>query len=274
MARQNTADAPTAYQIELLEGIDTSDYDRPVWLWSAVEGIPEASRGGVVAKAVEAGLVHVDVARKAEDSTIDMTPKGEAALAAHRAKAKSGGGKAPAVDVPTLIALAKQANLHKLARKCERSAPFAAEAVVIVNGVLADAYAAKVAREREAAPHQDRPMASKGLTSYRIKGKYDYIMIGAKDVPDALKEAQRSSRDISPDDLEVWDGSKYVFVKPRAGTKAADTSGESPQASVWLGVADAVDATLPELSPDERNALKAAFRAEAKTTPRSNGGRR
>ena len=61
----------------------------------------------------------------------------------------------------------------------------------------------------------DKPMAAKGLLSYRIKGPYGYIMIGAKDNDDAWNEAQRSSKKIDKDHLEKWDEKKqkYIFIK-------------------------------------------------------------
>ncbi len=56
-------------------------------------------------------------------------------------------------------------------------------------------------------------MASAGLVSYRYKGRYGFIMIGAKDNADALKEAQRSTSDKATyDNLEVWNGSTYERV--------------------------------------------------------------
>lgn len=56
----------------------------------------------------------------------------------------------------------------------------------------------------------DKPLADKGLISYRAKGRYGYIMIGAKDDKDAWSEAKRSTD--NPTDLEVWDGEKYIPV--------------------------------------------------------------
>jgi hypothetical protein len=56
----------------------------------------------------------------------------------------------------------------------------------------------------------DRPLAAHGLLSYRYKGRYGWIMIGALDHADALKEAQRSTRDtVTPDRLQFWDGEQY-----------------------------------------------------------------
>jgi hypothetical protein len=59
---------------------------------------------------------------------------------------------------------------------------------------------------------QNKPLAAAGLTSYRCKGRYGYIMIGARDHAEAHREALRSSKDAAYADLEVWDGKKYVNV--------------------------------------------------------------
>ena len=60
----------------------------------------------------------------------------------------------------------------------------------------------------------NKPMAIKGLTSYRYKGRYGFIMIGATDNADGLKQAQRSTSDkVSIDHLEVWNGSQYERVQ-------------------------------------------------------------
>ncbi len=56
----------------------------------------------------------------------------------------------------------------------------------------------------------DKPCAAKGLISYRYLGRYGYIMIGATDNADALREARRSTTDVTIDKLEVWDGTRYV----------------------------------------------------------------
>jgi hypothetical protein len=56
----------------------------------------------------------------------------------------------------------------------------------------------------------DKPMASAGLISYRYKGRYGWIMIGAKDDSDALREAQRSTSDkVTMNNLQIWKGSQY-----------------------------------------------------------------
>lgn len=58
--------------------------------------------------------------------------------------------------------------------------------------------------------YYDRPCAAHGLTSYRYRGRGGWIMIGAHSHWEALREAGRSTVDITPDRLEVWDGERYV----------------------------------------------------------------
>lgn len=59
----------------------------------------------------------------------------------------------------------------------------------------------------------DRPLAAPGLTSYRYRSKWGYIMIGARDDNDALREALRSiETDEAPPriaNLEKWNGEQY-----------------------------------------------------------------
>jgi hypothetical protein len=56
----------------------------------------------------------------------------------------------------------------------------------------------------------DKPMAMQGLISYRYRGRYGWIMIGAKDDNDALREAQRSTSDkVTMDNLQIWKGNQY-----------------------------------------------------------------
>jgi len=56
----------------------------------------------------------------------------------------------------------------------------------------------------------DMPCAAPGLISYRYKGRYGFVMIGARGDADALREAARSSGDVNPSNLEIWDGKKYI----------------------------------------------------------------
>lgn len=67
----------------------------------------------------------------------------------------------------------------------------------------------------------DRPLAAEGLTSYRCRGRYGWIMIGAKNDDDAFREAQRSSESAARETLQRWDGERYVDVSPRALLGAA-----------------------------------------------------
>ena len=61
---------------------------------------------------------------------------------------------------------------------------------------------------------ENKPLASYGLTSYRYKGRYGFVMIGAKDDEDALREAQRSLTwdKATPEKLERWNGTKYQAI--------------------------------------------------------------
>ena len=62
---------------------------------------------------------------------------------------------------------------------------------------------------------EERPCAAAGLTSYRYKGGYGFVMIGAKDHSDALRESQRSvSQPVHMKNLEVWTDQGYVKVQP------------------------------------------------------------
>lgn len=58
-------------------------------------------------------------------------------------------------------------------------------------------------------PHE-RPLAVHPFTPYRLRGPYGWIMIGARDHADAMREAARSTRNPEPGNLEVWNGTRYV----------------------------------------------------------------
>lgn len=60
----------------------------------------------------------------------------------------------------------------------------------------------------------NKPCAASGLTSYRYKGRFGWVMIGAKDDADALREAYRSTTlyPVSREHLEIWNGNEYVGV--------------------------------------------------------------
>lgn len=60
-----------------------------------------------------------------------------------------------------------------------------------------------------------KPLASSGLTSFRYKGRYGWIMIGATSTEDALREARRSIEGPALiQNLDIWDdrASRYVPV--------------------------------------------------------------
>jgi len=56
----------------------------------------------------------------------------------------------------------------------------------------------------------ERPLAAAGLTSYRCRGRFGWIMIGARDDADALREARRSWPEAASESMQVWDGRRYV----------------------------------------------------------------
>lgn len=58
----------------------------------------------------------------------------------------------------------------------------------------------------------ERPLAADGLKSYRYRGRYGYVMIGAEDDAHALREAARSTDNVTADKLEAWNGERYTPV--------------------------------------------------------------
>lgn len=65
----------------------------------------------------------------------------------------------------------------------------------------------------------DKPLAAAGLISYRYRGRYGFVMIGAHDDADALKQANRSlsTPDATIDRLEIYSAAdlRYVPVQPK-----------------------------------------------------------
>ncbi len=60
----------------------------------------------------------------------------------------------------------------------------------------------------------DKPLAVAGLNSYRYKGPFGWIMIGARDDREALQEARRSTETPVPiDNLQRYNGAIYVDLK-------------------------------------------------------------
>ena len=61
---------------------------------------------------------------------------------------------------------------------------------------------------------QNLPMAAPGLLSYRYRGAHGWVMIGATDDADALREAQRSTpAPVTADRLQRWTGTEYQPTK-------------------------------------------------------------
>ena len=59
----------------------------------------------------------------------------------------------------------------------------------------------------------DKQYAAHGLTAYRYKGRYGWIMIGATDDANALSEAQRSTSDkVIAENLQIWNKTQYQGV--------------------------------------------------------------
>jgi hypothetical protein len=61
-------------------------------------------------------------------------------------------------------------------------------------------------------PFHDKPCAAEGLLSYRYRGNFDWIMIGASSDESALRHAQTSlsSGVAHISRLEKWNGERYV----------------------------------------------------------------
>ena len=58
------------------------------------------------------------------------------------------------------------------------------------------------------------PMAAAGLQSYRYRTAYGWVMIGATDDADALREAQRSTpAPVTANRLQRWTGTEYQPTK-------------------------------------------------------------
>jgi hypothetical protein len=69
-------------------------------------------------------------------------------------------------------------------------------------------------------PYYEKACAMKGLTSYRYPSAYSgWIMIGAHDNADAIREANRSleRKDADLSKLQVWNGSQYAAAYSHLG---------------------------------------------------------
>lgn len=58
-----------------------------------------------------------------------------------------------------------------------------------------------------------RPCAAAGLTSFRYKGRYGFVMIGATNTEDALREARRSvTGPATVNNLDIWDAEAARYL--------------------------------------------------------------
>jgi hypothetical protein len=59
----------------------------------------------------------------------------------------------------------------------------------------------------------DKPLAAVGFISYRYRGQYGWIMIGAVDHADALREAAKATTlPVMSTRLQIWAIDEYVPV--------------------------------------------------------------
>lgn len=62
----------------------------------------------------------------------------------------------------------------------------------------------------------NRPLAAPPWDAYRYRGRYGFVMIGARDPAEALTEARRSTDGpVTLDRLEKWDGTQYTEARGR-----------------------------------------------------------
>lgn len=79
----------------------------------------------------------------------------------------------------------------------------------------------------------EKPCAAHGLVSFRYRQDFGYIMIGAKDQEDAVREVKRTTNDaLILDRLEVWDPAvcKYRDLGHLASRKSGPITSDSRSA--------------------------------------------
>ncbi len=82
----------------------------------------------------------------------------------------------------------------------------------------------------------NRPCAAANLISYRCRGRFGWIMIGAKSDDDALSEARRSWPEATRDRIERWDGARYFAIVIRwvdKGARVQAMCGDAPIGAVF-----------------------------------------
>lgn len=65
-------------------------------------------------------------------------------------------------------------------------------------------------KKRAALAPWDQPLAAAGLQSFRLAGPFGWIMIGATDAQDAMRQAHRSTPAPQRERLQQWNGKAYV----------------------------------------------------------------
>lgn len=80
-------------------------------------------------------------------------------------------------------------------------------------------------------PMSDKPLAAKPYLSFRYKGRYGWIMIGAMDVNEALREASRSMDCAATiGNLETWDEGRQRYVPVlREATRSGEIAPATPK---------------------------------------------
>ena len=68
----------------------------------------------------------------------------------------------------------------------------------------------------------NKPLAAKGLTSYRCRGRFGWIMIGAKNDDDAYREALRSCEVARREDLQIWNDRSAAYVNVQLARDLAE----------------------------------------------------
>jgi hypothetical protein len=123
-----------------------------------------------------------------------------------------------------------RAEYYALACKQTRAAVGARNMVCTPAAVKKRLQEERGGRARATRVH-DRPLGTLPLKSYRYRGSYGWIMIGAVDNADALREAERSlssGAEALPERLEVWDGKRYVAARGLMEGAARTTHGSRP----------------------------------------------
>lgn len=122
--------------------------------------------------------------------------------------------------------------------------------------------AGQVPCEPDPSPEQWKgsPLACDGLNSYRYRGRYGWVMIGAKDADDAMREAARSTDNPVIDNLEVWNGTEYVSVRSHSAQVLLPWTATKPTVpgAYWIRgfeLSTGGGLALVEVAPDEDGPL-------------------